>query len=260
VNPASPRLIFITGTGTGVGKTLLAGLLLHHLRRAGCRALAMKPFCSGGTGDVDLLDALQDRELPRDLLNPFRFPEAVAPLVAARKHHRRIHAPQTLRSIQRVAKTCDCLLIEGAGGLLAPLGEKLSAADLIASLQCDVVVVAPNRLGAINHTLLTSQAVQAAQTRRWKTIPTPPAVPVASPKPIPPLRLVVVLMGQARPDLSADSNGPLLSELLAPVPLVAVPFLGPRASNLAKLKHHARTFGPELERILAACAGRPSTR
>src|SRR5579859_7771518 len=84
------KIIFITGTDTGVGKTVFTSLLLHHLRKSGVYALAMKPFCSGGRGDVWLLRAMQDGELSEEEINPFHFPEPVAPLVSARQHKRRI--------------------------------------------------------------------------------------------------------------------------------------------------------------------------
>ena len=116
------RLVFVTGTDTGVGKTLVTALLLHHLRQRGCHALAMKPFCSGGTQDVDLLHRLQQGELSRREINPFYFAEPVAPLVAARRRRRRISAGDVLRRIRAVQRRCGCLLIEGAGGLMAPLG------------------------------------------------------------------------------------------------------------------------------------------
>src|SRR5215212_7683018 len=108
-------MIFITGTDTGVGKTLLTGLLLHHLRRSGQSALAMKPFCSGSLGDVKLLHQLQEGALSLDQINPFYFAEPLAPLVAARRERRRITMAQVLTTINRVAKRCDVLLIEGSG-------------------------------------------------------------------------------------------------------------------------------------------------
>ena len=158
----APRIIFITGTDTGVGKTLLTGLLLHHLRQSGCHALAMKPFCSGSRADAELLCAIQDDELPLDAINPFFFAEPLAPLVAARKHHCSIRVPEVLRRITRVASRCECLLIEGIGGVLVPLGEGFGVLDLVAKLGCEVIVVSRNRLGTINHTLLTIGALQPA--------------------------------------------------------------------------------------------------
>ncbi len=101
------KIIFVTGTDTGVGKTLLTGLLLCHLRRRGVNALAMKPFCSGGRNDIELIQALQNHALPDEEVNPFYFPEPLAPLVAARKHRRRISLSQVLRSIERVETQCE---------------------------------------------------------------------------------------------------------------------------------------------------------
>ena len=101
------RIIFVTGTDTGVGKTLLTASLLHYLRQAGVNALAMKPFCSGGTGDVDLLQQIQGAEHPAEEINPFYFPEPVAPYVAARWQRRRIGMDSVLLAVRRLARqTC----------------------------------------------------------------------------------------------------------------------------------------------------------
>jgi dethiobiotin synthetase len=227
-SPRSARLIFITGTDTGVGKTLLTGLLLRHLRSTGRCALAIKPFCSGGPGDVDLLRALQDGELSVREINPFYFREPVAPLVAARRHRRRIGLAEVLRNVLPVARRCDWLLIEGAGGLLAPLGRRLTALDLIARLRCKVIVAAPNELGTINHTLLTVRALRAAAVSRLK----------------------VVLMGRRHPDPSAESNPRVLAEWLAPTPLFLAPFLGMRCCTIRGVEQSARKTGALLERLL----------
>ena len=79
------KIIFITGTDTGVGKTVLTACLVEYLRQTGVDALAMKPFCSGNRDDVELLQSIQESRLPDDVINPFYFIDAVAPLVAARK-------------------------------------------------------------------------------------------------------------------------------------------------------------------------------
>ncbi len=199
----------MTGTDTGVGKTLLTGLLLCHLRRRGVGALAMKPFCSGGRKDVDLIQALQNHAVPDEEVNPFYFPEPLAPLVAARKHRRRISLRQVLRSIERVEAQCEWLIIEGSGGVLVPLGEDFSVADLIAKLHCEIVVVGRNRVGTINHTLLAVRSLQHVTNQRIK----------------------IILMGQKRGDLSAFSNGRILGELLAPTPVLTVRFLGENATR-----------------------------
>src|SRR5947209_4920543 len=99
------KIIFVTGTDTGVGKTLLTAVLLSHLRQQGVHALAMKPFCSGceaGLTDVDILYRLQDQELATHEINPFFFPEPLAPLVAARCHRVRITLNEVLDRIRSV--------------------------------------------------------------------------------------------------------------------------------------------------------------
>jgi dethiobiotin synthetase len=100
------RIIFITGTDTGVGKTVFTGLLLHHFRTSGCHALAMKPFCSGNRADVNLLKSLQDGELTVDEINPYYFLEPVAPLVSTRKYNRVIRLSEVL---QHIKKKCGAL-------------------------------------------------------------------------------------------------------------------------------------------------------
>lgn len=208
----SSKIVFVTGTDTGVGKTLLTALLLHHLRECGLRALAMKPFCSGGRGDVELLQSLQRGELSDAEANPFYFPEPVAPVAA--RGARNVTLRQAVASIRRVADMCDILLVEGSGGLLVPLGRGYLVADLIKRLRCRIVVVARNRLGTINHTLLTVGALRAAGLR-----------PAA-----------VILMSGATNDLSVRTNQGVLGKLLKGIPLVPIPFLGRRAGELRGVK------------------------
>jgi dethiobiotin synthetase len=258
------RIIFITGTDTGVGKTVLTGLLLSHLRRTGRRALAIKPFCSGSRADAQLLHALQDGELTLDEINPFFFREPLAPLVAARRHRRRITLRDVLNHIERIVTSINppihqstipppTLLIEGAGGLLAPLGDSFTALDLIAQLNCDVIIVARNQLGTINHTLLavraflTLQAPRPCRTgarRRWTTLDGHFARVHALP-------LKIVLMNPRRPDPSAASNPRILSELVPLATLFQLRFLG---QNCATPKA-CRAKGQKLQRILHRIIG-----
>jgi dethiobiotin synthetase len=225
----APRIIFITGTDTGVGKTLLTGLLLHHLRQSGCHALAMKPFCSGSRADAELLHAVQDGELTLDEINPFFFAEPLAPLVAARRHQCSIRVPEVLGRITRVASRCECLVIEGIGGVLVPLGKGFTVLDLVAKLGCETIVVARNQLGTINHTLLTIRALQAAGVDRLKT----------------------VLMSSSEADSSTSSNNRMLSELLAPVLVFKLPYLGPNPSRLGCLEASQKKVKKTLAQILA---------
>ncbi|HXD01311.1 MAG TPA: dethiobiotin synthase [Verrucomicrobiae bacterium] len=206
------KIIFITGTDTGVGKTLLTALLLRHLRQTGVNALAMKPFCSGGRADLKLLQSLQPGALSDAEMNPFYFAKPVAPLVA-QKGRPTIRLREVIEKIREVRRQCDCLLIEGSGGLLVPLGPDFLVADLIESLKCRVIIAARNQLGTINHTLLTAGELLARGLNRRD--------------------LGVVLMSQRIKDASCSTNQDVLTELLNPVPVLKIPFLGPIISSEA---------------------------
>ncbi|HVM50007.1 MAG TPA: dethiobiotin synthase [Candidatus Acidoferrum sp.] len=230
------RIIFVTGTDTGVGKTIVTGLLLQHLRRRGCHALAVKPFCSGGRGDARLLHALQDRELTLGEVNPFYFDQPLAPLVAARRQGVKIGLENVLNRISRVARGCECLLVEGSGGLFVPLGEGYSVADLIAKLGCPAIVVSRNHLGTINHTLLTLLAMQQAEIQP----------------------LAVVLVAQGRPDPSAASNLSILAKLAGDVPVFPLRFLGRNLTTSGALRRAEKKVKKTLAEIL--CQGMVGTR
>ncbi len=247
------KIVFITGTDTGVGKTLLTGLLLARLRQTGRRALALKPFCSGSRADVRLLKSLQRSELSADKINPFYFSEPLAPFVAARLHRRTVGFSRVRRHIEQLAGSCDCLLVEGIGGLLVPLGpwrsknsRKPSARwrqespgfeagytvlDLIAALWCSTVIVARNSLGTINHTLLTIRTLwqSAAQNK-------PPTV---------------VLMEPRKRDLSSESNYGVLGEFLSGARLRRLPFLPGNCSTARVIEGHAASLVRLLDPILA---------
>ena len=188
----------------------------------------MKPFCSGNRADVKLIQAIQGEDPPKTEINPFFFAAPVAPLIAARSEGRPLELTRVLRSIERMRARCDCLIVEGAGGLLSPLGEGFDAGTLIERLRgCDVVVVAPNRLGTINHTLLTVEALAS----RVATRP------------------VIVLMAQRASDPSAKSNAAFLRERLAPVAVLAFPFLGGNASSVSVLIENTKRIKKTLAQL-----------
>ena len=150
------QVIFVTGTGTGSGKTVITALLLCHLRSRGFKALAMKPVCTGSRDDVHLLQSFQGDVLSDDCINPFYYKQPAVPVVAARRCKLQVSVQGVLRSINIVKEHCDILLVEGAGGLMVPLNERGHTwTDLLERLRCSVVVAAMNELGVINSTLLT---------------------------------------------------------------------------------------------------------
>jgi len=221
-------VIFITATDTGVGKTLVTGLLLHHLRNRGIHALAMKPFCCGGLGDIELLWKLQRGELSRDEISPFYYDQPVAPLVAARRHRRSTSLAETLEVVRRTQSKCECLLVEGIGGLLVPLGERFVVRDLVVAMDCHVLVVARNQIGTINHTLLTLNSLREKGVRRIK----------------------ILLSGVEAGDASSRTNPRVLAELVAPTPLISLPFLGRQASTIGAIKKNCKFFKKTLARVL----------
>ncbi len=231
--PHAP-ITFITGTDTGVGKTLLTGLLLTYLRKTGVDTLALKPFSSGDRADAILLSQLQEQELALELLNPWHFEEPLAPLLAARLHHERVGLKETIAHLVEMADCCERLLVEGAGGLLTPLGEGFCAVDLIRACRCDVLIVAQNRLGVINHILLTLRALAGQNAQRRG--------PAAK----------VVLMNCRAPDFSSATNAAALAELIAPAALISIPYLGANACRQLSLRRRVAGLKHLLARVSAA--------
>src|SRR6185369_2477057 len=162
------RLLFITGTGTSVGKTVLACQLVRFLRARGVRLAALKPVCAGGRSDARALCEAAGKVLSLDESNPWHFRAAFAPVLAARREGKRVRLGDVVDYVRRLSEQFDILVIEGAGGLLSPLGEGFDSRDLILALQAIPVVVTPNRLGAVNQTRLALTALpkQAAQRAR----------------------------------------------------------------------------------------------
>jgi dethiobiotin synthetase len=220
-------ILFITGTDTGVGKTLLTVLLLTHLRRQGRHALAMKPFCSGGLRDVHLLRRAQQNEISLSQINPYYFEQPVAPLVAARRAGATVALPEVIDRIASLAGQCEVLLVEGVGGLFVPLGDHYTVADLIAAIGGPVVLVARNKLGTINHTLLSLAALRERTISRSR----------------------VVLMDPRRGDISGRSNARMIREF-AQEPVFRVPFLGPNPAASRQLEIKAKKLKKTLAHIL----------
>ena len=152
---------FVTGTDTAVGKTYVASLLTRALRGAGFDTVALKPVCCGSRDDVEALCAASDNELSADASNPLWFQTPVAPLVAARLENRDLDLQALGAWFERHRNRRRSLLIEGAGGWLVPLSPQATVADLAARFGLPVLLVAANRLGCLNHTLLTIESIRA---------------------------------------------------------------------------------------------------
>ena len=148
------RGVFITGTDTGVGKTVALCVLGTLLQKKGLNVGVMKPVQCGGQ-DTDILCRMFDPKDDKQDINPFKAKSELSPHVALQQDKIRFHPQTVLDKYQRIRQKHDLTLVEGAGGLLVPLSDTYFVADLIKALDLDVVLVARLGLGTINHTLLT---------------------------------------------------------------------------------------------------------
>lgn len=236
----APPTCFITGTDTGVGKTVLTALVLDHLLRQGRPAVAFKPFATGSRADARLLAAVARAVGPHisaapeawtaTRLSPFFYRRPLAPWVAAQREGRRITRAQALRAIRRWQQPDRWLWIEGCGGLLTPLGPGYSARELILELGCPAVIVAVNRLGVINQVRLAWEALGGTHG------------PTAA----------VVLMNRPRPDASAASNPRALAVWVAPTPIFVCPHRAGPPSYPGTWQRLARAWSAQLTALVRA--------
>ncbi|MES2921964.1 MAG: dethiobiotin synthase [Verrucomicrobiota bacterium] len=151
---------FITGTDTGVGKTHVSRLILEALRREGHDAVGYKPVACGDREDAVILSAASGG-LGLDEINPVFLNTAVAPYVAGMLENRTVEPGVLIDGFQRLAASHEQVIVEGAGGWEVPLAANYRVSDLAADLKLPVILVAANKLGALNHILLTINAIRA---------------------------------------------------------------------------------------------------
>lgn len=151
---------FITGTDTGVGKTYFTRLLIASLRAEGRDAVGYKPIACGDRQDATLLAAASG-DLDLDEVNPVFLKSAVAPYVAGLLENRTIAPAELLAGFHHLAAKHSQVIVEGAGGWEVPLTSHYRVSDLAADLKLPVVIVAGNKLGVLNHLILTVNAIQA---------------------------------------------------------------------------------------------------
>jgi dethiobiotin synthetase len=162
--------LFITGTDTGVGKTVVACGLVRGFRASGLRVAVMKPVASGSArtpgglrnDDAEALREASGRDLPYGDVNPYCFEPAISPHIAADEAQITIDLRLIAEKQKLLGSDSDVLVAEGAGGWLAPLGPTLTMADLARRLRLPVVLVVGVKLGCLNHAALTRQAIEAS--------------------------------------------------------------------------------------------------
>jgi dethiobiotin synthetase len=160
---------FVTGTDTGVGKTLVSAALLHTLARHHPRVVGMKPVAAGlvqqggewVAEDAMALRAASTVAVPPELDNPVALPEPLSPHLAAARAGRRVGVAELVAAHRKLRSLADVVLVEGSGGWRVPLNEDETLADLAVALARPVVLVVGLRLGCLNHALLTAEAIRA---------------------------------------------------------------------------------------------------
>jgi dethiobiotin synthetase len=153
--------LFLTGTDTGVGKTYTAVQLLRAGRAAGLRSAGMKPICCGDRDDAQRLLAASSEGLTLDELNPIWLQTPAAPFSASLIEQVVIDEQQLIEQQRALEERFDSIVVEGVGGWLVPIRRDFFVADLAALMKLPVLVVAMNRLGCLNHTILTVRSVLA---------------------------------------------------------------------------------------------------
>jgi dethiobiotin synthetase len=165
------RGLFVAGTDTGVGKTCVAAALLRALAAGGVRAVGMKPVAAGieegsrVAADVTALAAADGLDVPLADRNPYGFAPAIAPHLAARDAGTAIDVDTIMAAYGRLARVADVVVVEGAGGVLVPLGPHADMLDVPRRLDVPVLLVVGIRLGCLNHALLSARAIRERGVR-----------------------------------------------------------------------------------------------
>lgn len=216
------QTIFITGADTGVGKTVLTTLLVKFLRAQNINAAALKPICSGGRDDAKKIFSAMNGALSLDEINPWHFRAPIAPMLAARQENQKVKLVKVVAHIREMQKRFDFLIVEGAGGLLSPLGENFDSRDLIVKLRAAPIVVAPNKLGVVNQILLTLEALPENFRRKTK----------------------IVLTSPEKPDSATTSNAKLLADFFDSKRILQLRWLGKKfeTGRVLRNSHVRETF------------------
>jgi len=161
--------IFITGTDTGIGKTIVSCALMHELAQQGYKVAGMKPIASGASfhngqlQNEDALALIQHANTSADYerVNPYCFEPAIAPHIAAKQARVDINMSIIQQAFTELGKQADWVVVEGVGGWMVPINEQQVVADIAFELALPVILVVGLRLGCINHTLLTMESMQS---------------------------------------------------------------------------------------------------
>ena len=156
-----PVNLFLTGTDTNAGKTYIAARIVSALRREGRDYVGFKPICCGPRDDAEALHAASENAIPLNDVNPVWLRPPVAPYTASLIESRMIDLALIHETYARLRSAHESVIVEGVGGWRVPIAQDYFVSDLAADFGLRVAVVVANRLGALNHTFLTVEAIQA---------------------------------------------------------------------------------------------------
>ncbi len=165
--------VFVTGSDTGVGKTVIAGAIAAAIKAHGLDVGVMKPVASGAkeidgklvSEDVVYLKKMVDSTDDDDLVNPIRLKPPIAPTMAASKSGIQIDIDKVWKAYEVLSNRHDFVVVEGIGGLMVPVDDTLFVADLVCKMDLPLVIVVRDCLGTINHTLLTVEYAKSRNIR-----------------------------------------------------------------------------------------------
>lgn len=155
------RNLIVTGTDTEAGKTYVSCLIIKALREAGINAVGFKPIACGDRQDVRLVREAGPDGLTLEELNPIYLRNTTCPYMAARLENCQVDEDRVLRAYEALAAKYECVVIEGIGGWEVPIAAGRNFSDLAADIRLPVLLVIGNKLGALNHALLTLNAIKA---------------------------------------------------------------------------------------------------
>ncbi len=165
--------VFVTGSDTGVGKTVIAGAIAAAIKAQGLSVGIMKPVASGAkeidgrlvSEDVVYLKKIIDSADDDDLVNPIRLKQPIAPTIAAAKSGVQIDIDKVWKAYEELTNRHDFVVVEGIGGLMVPIDDTLFVADMACKMDLPLVIVSRDYLGTINHTLLTVEYARSRNLR-----------------------------------------------------------------------------------------------
>ncbi len=228
-----PKGIFVTGTDTGVGKTVVSAAVAFNLQQLGKKVVVMKPVQTGtdsaGLMDIEFVGLVMGIKHNIDEVCPYRFPHPVAPSVAANLVGEKVELEKIKSAFHQLCSNYDTVIVEGAGGLLVPIAEDYLMSDLVLDLELPLLIVTRPSLGTLNHTLLT---VECAKARG--------------------IRVLGIIISQFPlvPDIAERTNPELILEMTGELLLGVLPFdneISVEEGKIGKLRDIAGSyFSPEL--------------